>query len=431
MKKIINLAKKIINNEYLYSVIAKVLGLLIAIVVSAITARCFGAELKGIMSVVENDVTLYSVFLGLGIYQAYPFFRKQEPDILSTYVNNISSLFILYEIIAVAVASIMIFYKINIYLAIAIMLMPVDAYIKQLNYIVLVEHPRRRNTSSLIISLSEIVLLIVIWIFWSASVVSVLTYYVCTVVANLIISYINMRYNPFRIRFSLRRILEFIKFGFVPMLVYLCMSINYKIDIQMLKLFDNVSYADIGIYGTGVALASKIWLIPDAIKDILLSKLVKDGKDEQEVAKVIRISVFVCTLSILALVALGKWAILLLYGPEFELAYYVMLIMLVGVEGMIFYKMVYSYNVSRGKRMINLIFLGLAAIANVIGNLIFIPLYGILGAALMSVISYLLCGVCFLIYFHRVSRIPIRHIVFLQKEDARMLKNFFKKRNKS
>lgn len=428
MKRIINLARKIISNDYLFSVIAKVLGLLIAIVVSALTARCFGAELKGVMSVVENDVTLYSIFLGLGIYQAYPFFRKQEPDIFPAYINNISSLFLVYEFIAVVAALIMIFNEINVYLVIAIILMPVDAYIKQLNYIVLVEHPRRRNTSSLIISLSEIVLLLVIWLFWEASVMSVLAYYVCTVITNLIISYINLRYNPLWIRFSLCRIIEFIKFGFIPMLVYLCMSINYKIDIQMLKLFDNVSYADIGIYGTGVSLASKIWLIPDAVKDILLSKLVKNGKGECEVAKVIRISLAVCAVSIVVLVVFGKWAILLLYGKEFELAYYVMLIMLVGVEGMIFYKMVYSYNVSRGKRMINLIFLGLAAIANIIGNAILIPLYGILGAAAMSVISYLLCGICFLVYFHRVSQIPIRQILFLQKEDVSMVKNFFSKK---
>lgn len=291
----------------------------------------------------------------------------------------------------------------------------------------LVEHPRRRNTSSLIISLSEIVLLIAIWLFWDASVSSVLTYYVCTVITNLIMSYINLRYNPLRVRFSLRRIVEFIKFGFIPMLVYLCMSINYKIDIQMLKLFDNVSYADIGIYGTGVSLASKIWMIPDAVKDILLSKLVKNGKGEREVAKVLRIGLFVCAISIVALVVLGKWAILLLYGEEFELAYYVMLIMLVGVMGMIFYKMVYSYNISKGKRIVNLIFLGLAAIANIIGNAILIPLYGILGAAVMSVISYLLCGICFLVYFHHVSQIPIREILFLQKEDVAILKNFFRK----
>lgn len=41
---------------------------------------------------------------------------------------------------------------------------------------------------------------------------------------------------------------------------------------------------------------------------------------------------------------------------------------------MIFYKMVYSYNISRGKRGVNLVILGGAAIINVIGNYFTIPL---------------------------------------------------------
>ena len=90
MKKIISLLGRVFNNDYLFSIIAKVMNLFVAIFVSAITARFFGVELKGVMSVVQNDVTLYAVFLGLGIYQAYPFFRKQEPDIMPIgFISNI------------------------------------------------------------------------------------------------------------------------------------------------------------------------------------------------------------------------------------------------------------------------------------------------------------------------------------------------------
>lgn len=426
MRRLFGLVYKVFNNDYLFSVIAKVLSLFVAIVVSSITARFFGAELKGIMSVVQNDVTLYSVFLGLGIYQAYPFFRKKEPDILPSYINNITSYYIVFQVIALIIATIMFYYKINVYLALAIILIPVDAYIKQLNYVVLIEHPKRRNSSSLIISFSEIVILGIMWVFFDASVETVLAYYVFTVLADLILSYINLRYSPIKIRFSLNRIFEFIKFGYIPMLVYLCMSINYKIDIQMLKWYENVSYADIGIYGVGVSLASKVWLIPDAVKDILLSRLVK-GKQENEVAKVIRCSLAVCLVSIIAFTAIGKPIVLWLYGEEFSDVYTVMIVLFVGILSMVFYKMVYSYNVSRGKRTINLIFLGVAAIVNVIGNLILIPQYGIWGAAIMSVVSYVVCGVSFLIYFHRVSHISLPKILFIQREDLHMIRNFLKK----
>ncbi len=426
MKKITNLVKSFYNNDYIFSVFAKAMGVVLGIVVGSMTARFFGAELKGIMAVVQNDVTLYAVFLGLGVYQAYPFFRKKEPDIFGEYVNNISTMFAIYEVLAVAVAVVLWQLDLAKYLRLAILLMPIEVYVKQLNYIVLVESPRRRNISSLVISASEIVLLVFLWIFVEPSEFTVLAYFVSTVIANLILSFINLRFNPLRIRPQVRRIPSFVRFGFVPMLVYLCMTVNYKIDIQMLKRFDNVSYADIGIYSTGVALANKIWMIPDAIKDILLSRLIK-GKREDEVAKVLRINLFFCLVAIIGLILIGKPAVALLYGPEFAQSYYVMLLMLVGVFGMIFYKMIYSYNISQGRRWINLLFLGGAALINIVGNLFTIPLYGIWGAGIVSVTAYVVCGICFLVYFHRVSNISYPKLLFIQKEDIAQVKAFLKK----
>ena len=419
--------KKLFRNDYIFSVFAKVFGVGIGLIVGALTARYFGAELKGVMAVVQNDVSLYSVFLGLGVYQAYPFFRKKEPSIQGEYVNNISTMFAIYEVIAFAVAFCL-YQSGAVYLALAVTLMPVEVYIKQLNYIVLVENPRRRNASSLIISLSEIVILIVIWIVTDASETVVLFYYTMTVLINLTLSFINLRMNPLRIRPAVKRIPAFVRFGFVPMLVYLCMTVNYKIDIQMLKLFDNVTYADIGIYSTGVALATKIWLIPDAIKDILLSRLIKGGKEE-EVARVLRINLAICVFCTLILALIGKPFVAILYGEDFSDSYYVMLLMLIGVIGMIFYKMIYSYNISRGKRWVNLLFLGLAAIVNVVGNLFSIPLWGIWGAAVVSIASYVVCGICFLVYFWRVSGIPLWKLLLLQKEDVLTVKKFFSRKS--
>lgn len=320
----------------------------------------------------------------------------------------------------------MFYLNINKLLAIAILLMPSEVYIKQLNYIVLIEHPRRRNMSSIFISLSEILVVIFLMVFTNASAYTAIAFVCIAKMINLMLSFINLRVNPFNLRFEIKNILQYAKFGFIPMLVFLCMTINYKIDIQMLKWFDNVSYADIGIYSIGVTLAGKIWLIPDAMKDILLSKLVS-GRKEDEVAKVLRINLAISVLSIIALVILGKPAIIILFGKNYADSYYVMLLMLIGVIGMIFYKMVYSYNISRGKRLINLVFLGLAAIVNIIGNLIAIPVFGMWGAAIVSIVSYNVCGIAFLIYFKKVSGIPYGKLIFLQKSDLKQLKSIIKK----
>ena len=189
--------------------------------------------------------------------------------------------------------------------------------------------------------------------------------------------------------------------------------------------------AEIGIYSVGVALAEKVWLIPDAIKDILLSRLCKNsGRGEEEVARVIRINLAVTVAAIIFTAFVSKPFVDLVYGAEYSGADVITIIMLAGVIGMIFYKMVYAYNVPLGKRAINMTFLGVAAVANVVGNLIFIPMFGIYGAALTSVISYTLCGLCFLVYFKFVSGVPLRRMLSIQKEDILLVKELLGKLKK-
>jgi O-antigen/teichoic acid export membrane protein len=425
MKKLLNFFKTLINNDYLFSIIAKIAGVAISVVLSVMLARYFGKELRGVIAVIENDVSIYATLLGLGVYQAYPYFKKKEPEIFGKYINNISSMFFCLELLAIIISGVMIALNINVFLAIAITLMPITVYVKQLNYVVLVEWPKRRNIGSIFISISEIIAIAVLWIITDAGTAQAIIYCYVIHILNLTISFVNLKVNPLKIRFDLTRIVEFIKFGFIPMLVYLCMTINYQVDIQMMKLMGTVAYSDIGVYSLGVGLAQKIWLIPDAVKDILLSKLVK-GKGETEVAKVLRINLALCFIALILLVLVGRPLMDFMYGPDYKDAYPIMVIMLTGVIGMIFYKMIYSYNIAHGKRVINLIFLGTAAIINIIGNLILIPMMGMFGAAIVSVASYCACGLCFLIYFHKVSGISIYKLVIIQKEDFKMMKNFLK-----
>lgn len=420
---------KILNNDYLFSIVAKVGGLTFGILLSSLTARFFGAELKGIISVIDNEASLYAVFFGLGIYQAYPFFRKKDPELFQRYVNTISTVFLLLGFILVIVASYC-FVNRDIAQAVVFLIVPVSVYTKQLNYVVLIENPKRRNLSSLVISITEIMVIVLFMAFTEASLYVAIAYCCSVHISNLILSFANLRLNPLKIRFSLKGILSYIKFGFIPMLVYFCMTVNYKIDIQMLKWMRCVDYERIGIYATGVALATKVWLIPDAIKDILLSKLVKGSKDD-EVACVIRSNLLVSVLASILLVLLGKPIIYILYGDAFADTYYVMVLLFTGIIGMIFYKMVYSYNISRGKRGVNLVILGGAAIVNVIGNYFTIPFYGIWGACITSVVSYLMCGLSFLIYFQRQSGIPYCKILFVQREDVFAVKRFISSKSSS
>lgn len=415
--------KNLTNNEYIFSVIAKFIGIFTGIIYTILFSRYFGAELRGQSSVILNYGEMISLVLCLGVYQAYPYFKKEfKKDIYIEYINYIFGLLVLYIIIAcILILNI----DFDITTKISIILAPILMGIKQLNYVVLIENPKLRNTSNIKLDIFDIVLLAVLMVFTKANLVLCILFLIVKHLIFLFIAISNLQIKISDIRPTLKGIMPYIKYGIVPMLTVILMEINYKVDIIMLDRFC-VSTTDIGIYSLGVMLAQKIWIITDALKDILLSKLAK-GRTVDEVSKVTRISLFITILIIIGVICFGKPLIVLLYGKEYSGSYLVTLIIMAGVLGMVFYKMVYSYNVVNGHKNINLILLGIAALLNIIVNIVAIPHLGSLGAALASLVSYSICGIAFLMYFCIKTQTPIRNMLLINKNDIKMIKLFFYK----
>ena len=133
-------------------------------------------------------------------------------------------------------------------------------------------------------------------------------------------------------------------------------------------------------------------------------------------------------MSVIFIVLIGKPLIWLMYGEEYLGSYGATVIIVMGGIGMVFYKMIYSYNVIHNRRVENLVLLVISAIINIITNAILIPLWGINGAALASLISYLCCGIMFIVSFVKLTKLPVRSLFFLQKSDIELLKSLRRKR---
>lgn len=414
-----NLIRKITQSDYVFSIVAKVLGVVMAVVYSVFYNRYLGAELKGEAAIISNYISLICSFACLGMYQAYPFYKKKEGDVFYPFVNTMTSLYSVF--IVISIAFFFIFGNLDANLRIALIIVPIQSYIRHINYVVMIETPRRCNIASIIINLFDCLLIVVFFLFSTATYQNLVCILIIQTLFNVVLSFSNLRVDAKKLRFSLKLIFRYAKFGIMPMITLFLMTVNYRIDVLMLEHSSFVSTAQIGIYSVGISLAEKIWLIPDALKDILLSRLC-NGKDEHEVARIIRISLVVTIAMVFCVAIIAPVFVKYVYGEEFIGAEIITTIMLVGVIGMVFYKMVYSYNIAAGRRIENLVFLGIAAVLNFIGNWIFIPIGGIYAAAWCSVVSYLACGICFLIYFHCVTKLPYFDILFLKKEDVATLR---------
>ena len=411
--------KRIINSDYLYSVIAKVFGVVLGFIYSILYSRYLGKELRGEASVIVNFSTLVSLVLCGGIYQAYPYFRKknnmEQESLYMQYINNCLGLLLIYVFLCIFVVC---FLPISLDRKVAFVLIPFLVGTRLLNYVVLIENPKIRNTASIYLYLIDIIVVLGLLIFTKANLFFMFCFLISKEVIYFIVAILNLKIPLSCIRPSVKNLWPYIKYGWIPMVSIILMEINYRVDILMLD--KKVTDADIGVYSLGVQLAERLWLIPDALKDILLSKLTK-GKGAEEVARITRISLASIMICIILAVVFGRFFIKIFFGEEYKDSYEIMIVILISVISMVFYKMVYSYNIANGHRVVNTVILGAAAISNVIINYLLIPIMGTMGAAIASLISYTVCGIIFLIYFVVNTHMPVHKMIFLEASDIKQL----------
>lgn len=168
-------------------------------------------------------------------------------------------------------------------------------------------------------------------------------------------------------------------------------SIYMKIDqVMIMEMMDAEA---VGQYAAAVRISEAWYFIPVVVTSSLFPAIVNAKKMSEELyyerlQKLYNFMVLLSLFVALPLTFLSDFVIVLLYGEEYKQAGSVLMI---HVWAGIFV----SLGVARGNWLVaenlqslSFYFIGIAGIVNVVGNLIFIPLYGIKAAALTTLISY-------------------------------------------
>lgn len=419
--------KKIVKNPYFFSVISKMFGVLIGFIFTIFQARYLGAEIKGQVTTVTSMVGITGIVCGLGIYLAYPYFkRNSDKDILPVFLKIGVGLLVIYSIIsAVLILSLDLEPK---YIAVLI-LNPLITYDGIISYLTLIESPNKRNATDMAVMFMELVVLVVLWIFAPPTFfLGVFVITIKDIVKAMIFSFWWRKKFFVKTEGFKEQILPIVKFGLFPMLSLLMNTLNYRVDVLMLD--GRVEDSEIGVYSIGVLFAERVWLATDAMKGVMVSNITK-GKDAAETAYIIRICNTLCLIMILGIVVLGKPFISIVFGEEFEGSYFITLIILLGVFPMNYYKMIDGYNVAVGKQKASFVMLTIGVLCNVIANIFLIPAFGIYGAGFASVISYTLCSTMFIVYFCRTTKLPFSKMLFVGKGEFKKLKELIKSKEKT
>lgn len=417
--------RKILKNEYFYSLFTRGISISLAFIHSIIIARFLGATLKGSSTYIQSITSIGSIIITFGMHQAYPYFRKKygKEVIYNDYLSIISVLYITYLLVGAVFA---VFIIKPLELKIAALLIPIFGYSNVVSYVCLVETPNTRNRWWTIISLINVVFTAFLWKNTKANmtiVVAILLFedlLKCVIYTILVRPRVHFRKEQIRLAFDL------FKVGFLPMIALLMTTLNYKIDVLMLRSFDQISPAQIGVYSVGMALADKIALIPDTLKGVLVSKLAK-GADQHEVAKVARLCFWATMFCCAVILIMGNSFINFLYGREYDGAFQVLLICSFGTVFVGYFKLIAQYNIVNRKQIRNVALLSASILINIILNYIFIPRYQLWGAAFASGIGYFLSGLIFVLWFAKKNRIKLSEMFLFQKNDIQMIMRIIRK----
>lgn len=412
--------KKSFNKPYIHTLFNKVAYSGCMFISNAILTRALGVNLKGDYTWLINYASIISIILGLGIYQSIPYFYRKAHDkreMVKEYFNIFIFQFIIYVLLAIGI---ILFNHGNITVTLLAILIIVDTLSQQLNMLLLIDDIIMRNKIFIGGAFVNLVLSIVVYVFLRNNLVAA-TFVTVAVKIFYIFGYSAiLKIVPNFSKISFYSIFSKIKFGYLPMLSFLMTTLNYKVDVLMLKSAGNVSAQMLSFYSVGVSLAELAWFLPDVFKEVLFSKTARDNNYE-EIASVLRISNFLMMVVVLGIVVCGRILILLFFGKQFLNSYFITIILFLGIPAMSWFKIINTLFNAQGKRKLNFMILTLSAVCNIVVNYISIPYLGIYGAGLASILSYTITGMIFLVLFSRCSGIKFRHLFILKKKDFKVL----------
>ena len=168
-------------------------------------------------------------------------------------------------------------------------------------------------------------------------------------------------------------------------------SIYMKIDQVMLK--EMLDAKAVGVYAAAVKLCEAWYFVPTAVMVSLFPAVIKARKNsellyDERVQKLYDLMIWSSVAVALPTTLLADWIILILYGADFQEAVDVMRIYIwagvfvsLGVASS-------KWLVAENLQSYSFYLTALGAVLNIVCNFWFIPLYGIKGAALATIISY-------------------------------------------
>jgi O-antigen/teichoic acid export membrane protein len=195
--------------------------------------------------------------------------------------------------------------------------------------------------------------------------------------------------------------------------------LNYRLDVFIVTYFAGLQA--LGLYTLAVSLGQMIWLVSKAAATVLLPN-VAARQDEidanaERTAQITRVAFGISLIAALLLALFAAPLVPWLFGEEFRSSVAPLLWLLPGIVAFSAANVIASYLAGAGKPRLNF-YVSLAGLLMTIAlDLLLIPRFNIIGAAIASTLSYLTSTVVIIYFFTRASNLKVRQILWPARED--------------
>jgi len=208
--------------------------------------------------------------------------------------------------------------------------------------------------------------------------------------------------------------------------------LNYRADIFLVNLFINPASA--GVYVIAVQIAERLLLLSHATTTVLfprLSELHDDELARQQLAPLVARWVNYSGLLVAVFLAVvAPPLVRLVFGSDYAGAALALLWLLPGIVILNCARVLAHDVAARGRPDLNVWANGITFVVNLIGNILLIPRYGIVGAALSTTMAYCTGMVVTLVFYSRLSQNPWWRPLAFEREDWDLLARLLLRRLK-
>lgn len=220
-----------------------------------------------------------------------------------------------------------------------------------------------------------------------------------------------------------------VRYALVALAANVIFFLVYRVDYWFVKKYCTTE--ELGNYIQVSKLGQMLLIVPAIISGVVFPHTASGGMNLTEmknnIIRIGRISTVLYAILFVVMGLSGKWIFPFVFGHTFQLMYIPFLLLLPGLWALSNLSVLSAYFGGVNKIKINVQGAGLALIVILAGDILFIPKYGILAAAIVSTAGYTVNFMYSFFLLQKEHPVSITHYLSFNKEDMQWLKSIIQK----